>query len=169
MSKLIIMSGIPGSGKSTYAKAAMEEGDVYVSRDEIRFSMVKEDELYFSKEDEVFETFVHTIVINLRDGKTVWADATHLNPKSRLKLLNEIEMYLMPFEIDVLCMKTPLKECIARNENRKGTRAYVPQNIIRKMYNSLAFPRYDEIPVGYSKIWVKLPDEAIFISPKGEL
>ena len=168
MSKLRLMCGVPGSGKSTYAKSMLQEGEVYISRDEIRFSMVAEDEPYFSKEDEVFETFVHTIVVNLRDGKTVYADATHLNAKSRLKLLNEIEMYLMPHEIEIICMKTPLELCLERNENRKGTRAYVPQDVICKMYRAFSCPRYYEIPVGYSKIWVKEPDTAIYILKEGE-
>jgi predicted kinase len=146
----------------------LQEGEVYVSHDEIRFSMVAEDEPYFSKEDEVFETFVHTIVVNLRDGKTVYADATHLNAKSRLKLLNEIEMYLMPHEIEIICMKTPLELCLERNENRKGTRAYVPQDVIRKMHRAFSCPHYYEIPVGYSKIWIKEPDTAIYILNEGE-
>lgn len=168
MSKLILMCGVPGSGKSTYAKAMMQEGDVYVSRDEIRFSMVEENEPYFSREDEVFETFISTIVMNLRDGKTVWADATHLNRKSRLKVLHEIEMYLMPHEIQILFMKTPLEVCIERNENRKGTRAYVPQEVIHNMYRALSCPHYYEIPVGYSKIWVKEPNTAIYTLNEGE-
>ena len=89
--KLYIMCGIPGSGKSTYAKTYLTN-TLYVSRDEIRFKLVKEDEDYFSKENEVFDTFIAKINEGLRQSLDVVADATHLNSKSRLKLLACLEL-----------------------------------------------------------------------------
>ena len=48
---LYLMSGIPASGKSTYAhKLAEKTGAVYISRDEIRFSLLKDEEDYFTHE-----------------------------------------------------------------------------------------------------------------------
>ena len=57
--KLIIMSGAPGCGKSTYARKYCEEhkDTVIVSRDAIRFSLLKDGEHYFSKEIEVLRLF----------------------------------------------------------------------------------------------------------------
>ena len=52
MKKVWLMCGIPASGKSTWAREHQEMfGGVIVSRDEIRFSIVKDDEEYFSHED----------------------------------------------------------------------------------------------------------------------
>ena len=67
MSKLIMMVGAPGSGKSTFAKTMAEEykNMVIVSRDEIRYSIVKEDEEYFSREDDVIAEYYYTIAKNL--------------------------------------------------------------------------------------------------------
>jgi hypothetical protein len=53
------MCGIPGSGKSTYLKTRFIQPPVVVSRDEIRFKMVREDEEYFSHEKEVYNEFIN--------------------------------------------------------------------------------------------------------------
>ena len=47
---LWIMVGIPGSGKSYFAKNILMTDDSwqYISRDEVRFSIIKDDEEYFS-------------------------------------------------------------------------------------------------------------------------
>ena len=49
MAKLFLMMGIPGSGKTTWTSKYLRKLDKYVSRDEVRFSMVAENEEYFSK------------------------------------------------------------------------------------------------------------------------
>ena len=61
MSKLNLMCGIPGSGKSYWVRHHMTDADAYISRDQIRFSMLKEGEEYFSHENEVFEEFIAQI------------------------------------------------------------------------------------------------------------
>lgn len=143
--KLYIMIGIPGSGKSTYAKKHFPNA-LYVSRDEIRFNLVAENEEYFSKEKEVFSKFINTINFGLTTGKDVVADATHLNYRSRNKLLKNLDInFIRKIEIVAIVMATPLDECIKRNENRKGTRSYVPQEVIKKMYTSFKPPTFEEL------------------------
>ena len=51
MKELVLMMGVPGSGKSTYAHNIIKTGDIYISRDEIRYSMLAEDDDYFAKEN----------------------------------------------------------------------------------------------------------------------
>ena len=82
MSNLFIMMVAAGAGKSTFIKNSMTEC-IVVSRDKIRFSMVKEDESYFSKEKEVYKEFVRLINEHLSKNCDVVADATHLNAASR--------------------------------------------------------------------------------------
>ena len=154
--ELILMCGIPGSGKSTWAKNFIDRGlvDVIISRDTIRFSMVAEDEPYFSKEKQVFKIFVEAIDRALEQGLTVVADATHLNRASRLKLLNALTV--KPDMIDIFWVNTSLKKALEQNELRKGTRAYVPPEQIEKMYNAFEVPVEREGDWHYDRIYTPI-------------
>ena len=142
MSKLFLMMGAPGSGKSTWIKRQLKDNDYYISRDEIRFSLIDEDEDYFSHEIEVFDTFVKQIDNALmKPNARVFADASHLNRISRMKLINRISSN--PTEINVIWLKTPLMTCYERNANITG-RAFVPKHVIKSMYDSIQEPSANE-------------------------
>jgi len=53
MADVYIMCGCPGSGKTTWLKDHVKPGSAIISRDAIRFSLLKEGEDYFSHEEEV--------------------------------------------------------------------------------------------------------------------
>lgn len=152
--KLFIMMGAPGSGKSTWVKKQLKDGDRYVSRDEIRFSILKDGEEYFSHEGVVFQTFIDQIAEGLANEniKRVFADASHLNPPSRAKLLNGLKSIIdmRNIEVNVIWLRTSLMTCIKRNNLRNG-RANVPERTIRDMWNSQKFPTERE---GISKVYV---------------
>lgn len=130
---LYISSGLPGAGKSTFLKNNKREEEVIVSRDEIRFSLLKKGEEYFSREEEVFDLFIKNIVLNLKAGKNVYADATHLTPQSQIKLLAPVLLESEPPQVNFIYFNVPLTVCLQRNENRKGTKTFVPPAVIRKM------------------------------------
>ena len=141
--KLYIMAGCPGSGKTTYAKTHFPNA-LYVSRDEIRFNLVSKDEEYFSREKEVFIEFVNAINLGLSLGKDVVADATHLNRASRLKLLHSLNLDRNKTQIEIYYMHPPLSVCIERNEKRKGTRSYVPIDVLKRMHKSFVPPFFQD-------------------------
>ena len=142
MASLVLMMGVPGSGKTTYAKKMMGDYDIYVSRDEIRFGLVKEDEPYFSREDEVLQTFIRTINDALPIAQRyVIADATHLNVGSRAKILKNL--HNKPDSIYVVYVAVSLQTALERNAQRKG-RALVPESSIKNMYKSISLPRKEE-------------------------
>lgn len=146
MMQLYINVGIPGSGKSTIAVPFANQMKLpIVSRDEIRFNFLKNDDNYFKYEKLVFNTFVSMIVKNLKEIGGCLADATHINFASRNKLISAIaqEINVSEFTIHYICFDIPLETCIARNEQRTGW-AYVPPATIETMYKSLEFPTIDE-------------------------
>ena len=141
---LYILCGPSGCGKTFWAHNFMKDNDIrYVSRDEIRYSIVKEEEDYFSHEKEVFKKFSETIRQTLVDGFDVIADATHLNEFSRRKLTQAIDMYNVEYNIVYVIFNVDIDTCLARNSVREG-RANVPETIIRNMYREFRAPVLDE-------------------------
>ena len=154
---LVLLAGIPGSGKSTWLRTHLGDGDAYVSRDEVRFSIISDDEDYFAHETEVFDKFVAEIEENLNKGLRVFADATHINWASRRKLLERIHDK-DNIDIDVYMITASLETCLTRNAQRTG-RALVPESTIRRMYKQLTNPATD--PFNYRYI--------ITINTEGEI
>lgn len=144
---LYILCGPSGCGKTTWATNFMKEHDDddirYVSRDEIRFQLVKPDEDYFSHEKEVFRRFANTIRHTLVDGFDCIADATHLNEFSRRKLTQAIDMYFKDYEIIYVSFNINVDTCIKHNANREG-RANVSETIIRNMCRDFRAPSIEE-------------------------
>lgn len=157
------MMGQPGSGKSTFIKNTnFKKPFKVVSRDEIRFSLVDEKEEYFSKENLVFKTFIKEIEDASKSNACVIADATHLNAASRRKLLSNINQSLFS-EIDVVWIKTSLEQSIKQNDMRKGTRAFVPKGVIKRMFFQMTPPNFSE---GFNKI-IEVENGKICIRKKG--
>ena len=90
-----VMIGLPGSGKSTFCKEACEEPEAHwISRDAIRFDILKPNESYFSQETNVFNSFIATANYFLEkdEDMILYIDATHINASSRLKLLRRLNL-----------------------------------------------------------------------------
>lgn len=142
---LYILVGAPGSGKSYYAKHNLNDY-VYISRDEVRFSMITDEDDYFSKEKQVYKEYVRRIKEALlnKDNKAVVADATHLNWPSRRKLLYSLEEIILMNDIKVIpiVIQASLKTILKRNAGRTG-RARVPADNIIDMYDKMTDPKND--------------------------
>lgn len=144
MATLYILCGPSGSGKSTWARNFIQEHEIcYISRDDVRLSIIKDDEDYFSHEKEVFKKFVQGIAVTLQEGKSIIADATHLNMFSRCKLMQALDMYTRDYDIVFVVFNTDVETCIERNKERTGRRN-VPENVIRNMCRDFRHPTMDE-------------------------
>ena len=116
MQKLIILQGLPASGKSTYAKKLVNdnpENTVIVNRDSIREGFGK----YWvpSRENLVTRIENKMIDIALAENYNVIVDAVNLNPKTIAKLKQyervNVEVIYKHFEI-------PLWKCVFRDWKR---------------------------------------------------
>ena len=143
---LFVLVGVSGSGKSTLAKKIAKElgaSAKIISRDEIRFSMVAEDEEYFSKENEVFKEFIRQIKESLNTNQNTIVDATHLNCGSRTKLFRAIGADLEGAAVYAVVVLNDLEIILKQNRERKG-RAYVPESVIKNMYATFESPTLEE-------------------------
>ncbi len=103
--------------------------------------MVKPDEDYFSKEDDVFHEWIRQIqaaIDNVEGPDNIYVDATHISEKSRNKTLNHLNLN-EDIKLFAVYMKTSLEDCLARNANRSG-RECVPKSVIRNMRQSFRAP-----------------------------
>ena len=151
--KLYVLVGVAGSGKSTWIenhKTGFKRPYKVVSRDKIRFSLVKENEDYFSKEKEVFRKYIEEIKEGLYIGYDVFADATHINEASRGKLLRALGKSLKGVEVEAIVINTSLNTILNQNSLRAG-RELVPETTIRNMFSQFKVPSLEE---GFDKIWI---------------
>lgn len=144
------MAGPPGCGKSTWVRTNLTVGSEWISRDNVRFAIIKDDEDYFSHEDEVFDTFINYINQTLENPNIdqIFIDATHLSRRSRRKTTSRIRMTNVE-ELNCICFTTPKAVCHARNNLREG-RSKVPASAIDNMFNAYSLPTKDE---GFTHIY----------------
>lgn len=146
---LWILSGIPGSGKSTWAKNWIKTHGVgvIISRDAVRFALLEDEDDYFSRESEVYKEYIRWAQDKLNDDSCpgpVILDATHLDKRSRGKILNSLKLDNVD-EIHVFYFNVPYDICVERNAQRTG-RAFVPKSAINRMNLCLTKPTENEYP-----------------------
>jgi len=147
MSKMYVVIGAPGCGKSTYIKNHKKENEIVISRDIIRFNMLKDTDEYFSKEKEVYNEFIKQIDAAIAAQSDIWVDQTSLNAAARNKLFTRIKQ--KPNQIIGIYFTTPLDIILQRNSQRTG-RALVPEDAVINMFNALTKPTFEE---GFTDIW----------------
>ena len=140
---LYITVGLPGSGKSTYAKEFIKGKDIeYLSSDELRA-------VYGKGEDDqtvtpiVFGHIKRKVDEFLKDGKNVLVDATSVNRKERSDYINTAKKY--GAKVVALVFKMDRQGLIDRNKKRgeQGGRI-VPDWVIDKMLAKYEEPSFAE-------------------------
>lgn len=147
--ELIMLIGLPGSGKSAYAKTLSNYYTIHSSDDlrEEMFGDVNEN----SKENntQLFIELHKRIKEDLKNGKNVIYDATNINRKRRMAFLQELK--------NITCYKScviiaaPYYVCLLRNCIRSRK---VPEDVIKRMYMNFQPPHksegWDDIDIMFS-------------------
>lgn len=130
MSKLILTRGIPASGKSTWAKAWVQEDPekrVRVNRDELRRMLFGATELKLAYPQEVQVSEVEKAIAKgaLEKGKDVVVDATNL----RARFVQP--WFALGYEVEFKDFEVTLSEAIGRNTERGMP---IPDEVIEQFY-----------------------------------
>ena len=145
---LIIMCGVPGAGKDYHIMNHRFFENLranVVSRDAIRFSMLKDGDDYFKNENKVFNQFVREIVIGLNEGRNVVANATHINRASRDKLIKAIDSRVSVKDYNIMFFVVQASyETILKQNNRRVGLKRVPDDTITNMFSKFSMPGYHE-------------------------
>lgn len=149
MTEMIMMCGIPGSGKTMYAEQLAKEKNYIVhSSDKIREELGDINDQ--SKNVEVFETLHKRFKNDLQNGESVVYDATNLNRKRRVAFLKELKN--IPCKKICVLAAAPWEVCLAQNFARER---HVPEEVMIKMYKNFQMPSvyegFDEVIVHYEK------------------
>lgn len=144
MTKLIMMKGLPASGKTTRANEMLKEygNFVRISRDDLR-PMLHGDLPYNGKKEKVTINVQKTMVRGLlNSGQNVIIDDTNLTNThlERWKgIASECGAQFVLEEMD-----TPLEVCLDRNDDRKKK---VPRHVIYEMALQSGMFKADEVVV----------------------
>lgn len=137
MSKLIIVRGISGSGKSTWSNQYIvnhpDEKVVIVNRDKIRQLLFGTEDAYGVDEDYVTDIEKPMLVNGLKRGYTVISDNTNIN----LGFVAIMLEHWMPAgtEVEILHMPLDLERALMLNKQRERR---VPEDVIHNQHASLS-------------------------------
>lgn len=132
--KIIMLKGLPGSGKSTWAIGMVErDGNwVRINKDSIRAMMGG----YNSNKESLVIRFRNALVRTaLESGKNVYVDDTNFHPKHEICLRQIAEEFDAEFAVYFIDM--PLDVCIKNDLNRFNS---VGEKVIKKMWREYLKP-----------------------------
>ena len=136
---LIVMCGLPASGKSTYAEWLAESGVFCrVCPDKIREELYGDESI--QGDGKAVFALAYTRMEDLgENGNNVVFDATNINRKRRAELIKKMRPH---FDI-IICkwFSTPLLTCKLRNAKRERQ---VPYEILERMAENFQKPMIDE-------------------------
>ncbi len=147
MAELILLMGIPASGKSTLSKMYKDKGYTILSSDEIRSSMLggepypSDKKVLEALNNEVFSLIKVRAREALSNGKSVLLDATNLSRKRRCGFI----AYFNGIECHKKCILVlaPRELCLERNSKRDAL-CRVPDSVMESTFKSFESPIYAE-------------------------
>lgn len=158
--KFIMMVGLSGAGKSTFAKDYCIKNDFsYVASDEVRRRMFEENEDAHtqSKNTLVFDSCHKAIIELLKNGNNVVFDATNLISKRRVQALEKIKKAVPNVHCTAIVLIAPTNLCFKQNEDREYS---VKKSVIEKQISTFQLPFVGE---GWDEITLIPASEYVFL------
>lgn len=144
--KLIMLRGLPASGKSTKAEEIIAGGGEFyrVNRDLLR-KMLHNNVFTHQREKITIETQELIVAKMLSEGKNVIVDDTNLGEKHEDMWRGAADQFGATFEIiDMMMGDVSVHECIRRNDIRENK---VPRGVIENMAMQYQYVPYKKIVV----------------------
>nr|DAJ91975.1 MAG TPA: polynucleotide kinase [Caudoviricetes sp.] len=135
--KVLLLRGLPASGKSTYSKELVSKDHswVRVNKDGLR-AMMNNGEFSSKLEKQIVITERELVENALKIGKNVVVDDTNFN-LAHERYFSQLARYYKA-EFEVKFFDTPLEECIKRDNKRPNG---VGEAVIYKMYDQYLKPQ----------------------------
>lgn len=135
MKQLVLMVGVPGSGKTTVAERLVKKGYHSMNADSIREELLG-DANDQSQNEKVFETFFKRFEEHLQAEHDIVVDNINTNPRHREEIIAKARKQGYS-DIQLWILDVPLETCLERNRQRQRT---VPEDIVSKMHATLNGP-----------------------------
>jgi predicted kinase len=134
--RIVVLVGLPGSGKSTYLERAGGGG---LSSDAIR-KLLADDETNQNIHPQVFQTLRYLLEERIAIGRPLtYVDATNLTPEERRPYIDIARAH--GCEIEAVFFNLPLEVCRERNAARHRV---VPEDALAMMAAKLVPPSLGE-------------------------
>lgn len=158
MATITMLIGLPGSGKTTFAKSVENEGNSKPCKIHVVSSDTMREKLYGSEEiqgdpNEVFECVHKEIMDSLDKYDEVIFDATNLNRKYRIAFIEKVKHEKPETNICAYLFVVPFHVLYERNQNRDRK---VPLDILWRMVKTFDPPFAGE---GFDSIEINWSDE----------
>ena len=142
MNTLVLLSGVAGSGKSSFVKEYFKDAKV-ISSDEIRYSLTSSYHILLKDMNIVYDKMIEETNDLFESNKdiTIVLDSTFLDDSRREYFLSRIKGQDKTI---LIMLRVPLEEIIRRNKNRKEDKV-VPEQVIREMYSRFSYPKQENI------------------------
>lgn len=140
MNKLILLRGIPASGKSTFIKEnGLEQYTINVDKIRLLFknpitNYTGEKRISQKNDKEVWKFVYALLKRRFEEGDTTIVDATHCDNKYIERYKNLTSKY--GYDITVVDFKIDILKALENNKNREEYK-FVPEDVIEKMYEKL--------------------------------
>lgn len=141
MAKLIMLIGIPGSGKTTHSVELSKKYNAKViSSDKVRQTFAG------IEEKDVFPTVYRLCIEELKNGVNVILDATHITPKVRKRTFDSLDQYGVSYDKIGIYFDTPVEVCVRRVEirNQDPNELFLPLDVIESYGKNIVMPTKEE-------------------------